>query len=182
MTSDGQSLVLLLLLFWAACAGVGYVIDRDKGAVWGLALGPLGLLIAAILKDKNSPVGSSTPKAMTSDAQQKWMMLKDVDADIMSAANRVDQFAIENGVLSDDLHASIAEKYFRINDKQYLESIVNKVLSEPLPVRHEKITIEAAGGREITLTLNTEGEYVARTVSGNLKHFRSIDQAKDYFN
>lgn len=142
----------------------------------------MGLLIAAILKDKHSSAGSIKPKAMTSDAHQKWLVLKDVDTDIMSAANRIDQFASENGVLSDELHASIAEKYFQINDKQYLESIVDKVLSEPLPVRHETITIEAAGGREITLTLSAEGEYVARTLGGNLKHFRSVDQAISYFN
>ena len=179
---EGQNLIFVFLIFWAACAGIGYVIDRDKGTLWGLGLGPLGLLIAAILKDKQSPVASIKPETKTGDAHQKWLVLKDVDADIMSAANRIDQFASENGVFSDELHASVAEKYFQINDKQYLESIVDKVLSEPLPVRHEAITIEAAGGREITLTLNDEGEYVARTLGGDLKHFRSVDQAIEYFN
>jgi hypothetical protein len=43
----------ILLLLSLVFAGIGYVIDAGKGAIWGALLGPLGLIIAAVLKDKS---------------------------------------------------------------------------------------------------------------------------------
>lgn len=41
--------VTMILVFAIACGGLGALIDGGRGAVIGALLGPLGVLIAAVL-------------------------------------------------------------------------------------------------------------------------------------
>jgi len=47
-----ETLVLLIVSAFIF-GGIGYIIDGGKGLLWGAFLGPIGLIIAAILKGKS---------------------------------------------------------------------------------------------------------------------------------
>lgn len=162
---------------------VGYIIDEMKGGLWGLFLGPIGWLIAAITKDKSAKLTTSggAGEPTSPSEYQKWEVLKSVDDDILAASKRINLFAMENGVNAAALEKKVAAKYFTLNDKTYLDRIMDNVLSEPLAAFDKKVVIDAAGGRKVELNLNSEGKYVAATLSGSLKTFETIEDAKDYF-
>ena len=42
----------VIIIFAIICAGIGFCIDGGRGAILGGLLGPIGLIIAAIVKGK----------------------------------------------------------------------------------------------------------------------------------
>jgi hypothetical protein len=48
-----MEVLIFIIVFAAVFGGIGYAIDKERGAIWGALLGPIGLIIAAILKGKN---------------------------------------------------------------------------------------------------------------------------------
>lgn len=136
-----MELLVVVIISSLISAVVGYFIDKDSGALWGFFLGPIGWIIAAILKDKNGKaqheirhtvpfpsrefqsVATITPAkpASNSDELRKWNVLKEVDAEIRAAS----QLVVE---VDPQLDSVLAEKYLALNDKQYLQSLTDVVL------------------------------------------------------
>lgn len=122
---------------------IGALIDGVKGGLWGLFLGPLGWIIAAILKESNKGapiynyintlpsepkekaniyVKNSAPSLVTQRFdKKKWDVLKEVDSDISYAAKRV-------SALDPGLEYELAEKYLVLGQREYLEKIVDATI------------------------------------------------------
>lgn len=143
---------ILFVVVWAISALVGSFIDAKRGALWGLFLGPIGWIIAAILKSKLdkqpsvvrsvetfSPSSSSRfsePRKsaiIESDEQRRWKVLKEVDLEIRAASEQVIK-------LDPSLDAVLAEKYLVLNDKQYLQRLTELVVRSH---KEEKSALQA---------------------------------------
>lgn len=129
---DGSGVIFLVGALIGA--GVGAAIDRGKGALWGLFLGPIGWIIAAILKSKdadsivtvvNSEKTVRNRKEKVTDKREpkKWSILKEIDADIRSAANRI-------RMIDDRLELVLAEKFLELDDKRYLDNLVASIIEK----------------------------------------------------
>lgn len=143
---------LIIAICAAVFGAIGAVIDGPKGFVWGALLGPLGLVLAAILKRGNpQPTGSetvvrSTPmkaptKVPTDGADkwdaQRWAVLKEVDVEIKSAA-------LELVALNPSLEVEFAKKYLILNDKQYVQNLKESIVrdySERMTAQNERIQL-----------------------------------------
>jgi hypothetical protein len=108
---------------------VGTFIDGERGFLWGFFLGPIGWLIAAVLKNGRSQqinleraVGAieKTNTVHLPVEKNKWEILKEVDQDIRSASDEV----IE---IDPELDAVLAEKFLALNQKEYLRAIVESI-------------------------------------------------------
>lgn len=144
MDDGGAVAVLLLwLLFGGVITGlVGSFIDGMRGFLWGFFLGPIGWIIAAILKGKNDQsaakiyvekssgesfaVKGDTLKNVNSKEasydRKKWEFLKEVDLEIRSASEEVSK-------LDKRLDDELGERYLSINQKEYLAKIVESLIN-----------------------------------------------------
>lgn len=140
---------VVFIISAAVCSTVGAVIDGQRGALWGFFLGPLGWIIAAILKkpeivhpiaefnQHSSRMGSfSTISKNAGDAVpalevikpdhgidlRKWAVLKEVDPEVRAASDRVSE-------LDPALDAILAEKYLILNQKVYLQSLTDLLIT-----------------------------------------------------
>ncbi|MEI6800411.1 MAG: hypothetical protein WCO04_14540 [Pseudomonadota bacterium] len=161
-----MELLVVLIISSLISALVGYFIDESSGALWGFFLGPIGWIIAAILKEKNGKVqdeylrkdlfvsrqvqsvATIIPVKPSSDKEdlRKWTILKEVDADIRAASERVVE-------LEPQLDSVLAEKYFALNDKQYLQSLTELVIN----VHKKHLEAEAA------VTANVAADEIERS-------------------
>ena len=142
--------IFIIFVFSAAVGGaVGAIIDGQHGALWGFFLGPIGWIIAAILKkpktaspplrvyEQTSPrerfalssndttavtTASSNSKTERSIDIRKWAILKEVDAEVRAASSRVSE-------LDPALDAVLAEKYLVLNQKEYLQGLTDLIIS-----------------------------------------------------
>ena len=173
-----MELFVVVIVASGICAVVGYFIDESSGALWGFFLGPIGWIIAAILKGKDTrvqenfhrpeplpiwqeePVRAVAPpkKPIETQEQRKWKILKEVDPEISAASERVSQ-------LDPALDAVLAEKYLTVNEKQYLQSLTDVVVRMHEKQKAENEAIAAkfsdevfkSGQREKTLCEMTLG-------------------------
>lgn len=143
----GLSLLFIVLFCCLVSALVGALIDGRRGALWGGFLGPIGWVIASIRRlerrvQTKSPIdgngeidiGHLEPQAEGPPPfdMKKWAILKEVDADIKTASDRV-------SAADPLLDAVLAEKYLCLSEKSYLEPLVAKLLSEAGPTSSARV-------------------------------------------
>jgi hypothetical protein len=189
-------IVLTLFLFGL----VGFFIDRDRGFVWGFFLGPIGWIIAAILKEKhglavdsrNNTSSITTPVNTTknnigntiSPNSKKWSVLKEIDPDIKRICDDIYRFAQENKFDPVEIEGEVRIKFFDMGeDKKYLDNIVAASLAVP---RERVITVVdkleiKSGGRKVILNVTDDGKFNALNYAGEVKVFDSIEEARKYF-
>ncbi len=195
----------LMLLLWALSALValsfsviiGAIIDGKRGALWGL-LGPVGWIIAAIgrLETRNAPKfyskterdsGRRGDLESANDSAsydiQKWLILKEVDPEIKEASNRV-------SAIDPKLDTGLADKYLRLLNKEYLEPLVSKLISDATNEndRDEKASYGVEPG-----TYETSGQFKFRVLpdhsitvfsdpSGTLPDYEWFEGLDEFFN
>lgn len=145
---------------------VGYFIDGEKGALWGFFLGPVGWIIAAILKGKaqGAPQHHYQPEPITyrqdrsdradeivkapteSEDQRKWKILKEVDPEILAASERI-------ALLDERLEVVLASKYLALNDKQYLPNLTELVVK----MHSDKMAESAAVAARLSADISQKG-------------------------
>ena len=123
---------------------IGALIDGGRGALLGV-FGPFGWVVSVILKKKdtsdkkllvavrdigriidNADTSSqSTPVSINKNAEisKRWEVLKSVDTEIRMAS-------IEVAKSDPRLEYVLAEKFLLLNDKSYLQSLVEVVLRD----------------------------------------------------
>ncbi|MGI3183728.1 hypothetical protein [Nioella aestuarii] len=133
----------LIIIIWVVFGAVGAVIDGIRGFLWGFILGPVGWIIAAILKSKSqdqethtttsshsitrdsaSRVAGSSEEHHQDNGQfdrRRWEILKEVDQDIRQASEAVVK-------VHPSLDDELAEKYMVLNQKEYLQALVDKIV------------------------------------------------------
>lgn len=162
-----MELFVLVIVSSVICAIVGFFIDEGSGALWGFFLGPIGWIIAAILKGKDSkvqedfrrpgqppvqqeqPMRAASVSKLTAETEQqrKWKVLKEVDPDIRAASECVTQ-------LDPALDAVLAEKYLTLNDKHYLQSLTNLVTQ----IHKDRVSAELAQAAEYSAEVFESGQ------------------------
>lgn len=174
-------MLVVFLLSLAFSALVGYIIDEGRGALWGLFLGPIGWIIAAILKGKakttpdrlsNAAYSSGSvfsvtdvqraPPTVESEDQRKWKVLKEVDAEIFAASEKVSQ-------LDPSLDDILASKYLTLNDKQYLKNLTDSIIQ----IHSEKLTearsLELQRSEEVLQSgRDQKAKYEGRLLAGSI--------------
>lgn len=182
----------LLLFYFGSVIGsafvfgiIGAFIDERRGFWWGFFLGPIGWIIAAILKSQGESPSRTTSESQEdgNDSYARWNALKEVDSDIISASNRIQSYAAEHNFSWYQIEREVAERYFRYNDKQYLNRIVDDALLAPREEINvsEIVEIVAAGGQRVALRYSDDGRLFANTMFGSIKYFETIGDAKKYF-
>lgn len=161
---------------------IGTLIDKRTGGLWGLFLGPIGWIIAAILKGKESPQRVVAEKDDLDDADfARWNLLKTVDDEIAEAAARVAAHAKAHRFSAEEIEREIAKTYMALNDKVYLYSIVDKALARPREGKKEQIEIRTRTGKILQLQLSETGVYSGPTLMGTTKEFKTEAEARAYY-
>ncbi len=199
-STDSLFAIYLLVTVLCGClvsAGVGAIIDGRQGALWGFFLGPIGWVIASIRRlERRAPAKPTTTASKHTETEQsqareaappafdlkKWGILKDVDADIRAASDRVSEIdPLLDGIL--------AEKYLTLSDKSYLEQLVVKIISDAKLKRSKEKFIGhdvKPGIYEVTgmfrlRVMPDRSVIILSNLSGELSNYERFDDLEQFF-